>query len=37
MSGDIESKCKQKGVRLTEQRKLIAKVMSDSSGHPDVD
>ena len=37
MSGDIESKCKQKGVRLTEQRKLIAKLMSDSSGHPDVD
>ena len=34
---DIESMCKQKGVRLTEQRKLIAKVMSDSSGHPDVD
>ena len=37
MSGDIESKCKQKGVRLTDQRRLIAKVMSDSEGHPDVD
>ena len=37
MSNDIESKCKQKGVRLTEQRKLIAKVMSDSANHPDVD
>jgi len=37
MYADIESKCKQKGVRLTDQRKLIAKVMSDSESHPDVD
>ena len=37
MSGDIESKCKQKGVRLTDQRKVIAKVMSESASHPDVD
>ena len=37
MSTDIESKCKQKGVRLTDQRKLIARVMSESEGHPDVD
>jgi len=37
MNVDIESKCKQKGVRLTDQRKLIAKVMSDSASHPDVD
>ena len=36
MSSDIESKCKQKGVRLTDQRKLIAKIMSDSESHPDV-
>jgi Fur family ferric uptake transcriptional regulator len=33
----IEDKCKQKGVRLTDQRRLIAKVMSQSSDHPDVD
>ncbi|HJO76305.1 MAG TPA: Fur family transcriptional regulator [Pelagibacteraceae bacterium] len=33
----IGDKCKQKGVRLTDQRKLIAKVMSQSSDHPDVD
>jgi Fur family ferric uptake transcriptional regulator len=39
----IEEKCKAKGVRLTDQRKLIAKVMSDSKltfgskDHPDVD
>ena len=37
MSSNIENKCIQKGVRLTDQRKLIAKVMSDSADHPDVD
>ena len=39
----IEEKCKEKGVRLTDQRKIIAKVMSESKStygskdHPDVD
>ena len=39
----IEDKCKEKGVRLTDQRKIIAKVMSESKStygskdHPDVD
>ena len=37
MSGDIENKCVKKGVRLTDQRKIIAKVMSESKDHPDVD
>ena len=37
MSSDIEKKCIKKGVRLTDQRKLIAKVMSESNDHPDVD
>ena len=37
MNVSIESKCKQKGVRLTDQRRLIAKVMSKSESHPDVD
>ena len=37
MNIDIESKCKQKGVRLTDQRKVIAKVMSETASHPDVD
>jgi len=37
MSSDIEKKCINKSVRLTDQRKLIAKAMSDSSDHPDVD
>jgi len=33
----IEEKCKIKGVRLTDQRRLIAKVMSEATDHPDVD
>tara|TARA_B100000780_G_C21113941_1_gene450440 strand:+ start:2085 stop:2510 length:426 start_codon:yes stop_codon:yes gene_type:complete len=39
----IEEKCKEKGVRLTDQRKIIANVMSESKltfgskDHPDVD
>ena len=37
MSNDIENKCIQQGVRLTDQRKLVAKVMSESTDHPDVD
>tara|TARA_B100000676_G_C17657025_1_gene619508 strand:- start:247 stop:672 length:426 start_codon:yes stop_codon:yes gene_type:complete len=40
---NIEKKCKEKNVRLTDQRRVIAKVMSDSKeiygskDHPDVD
>jgi len=37
MSSDIENKCIQKGIRLTDQRRLVAKAMSDSHDHPDVD
>ena len=37
MSSVIESKCISRGVRLTGQRKLVAKVMSESEDHPDVD
>ena len=33
----IEEKCITKGVRLTDQRKVIAAVMSASNDHPDVD
>ena len=36
MSETIEQKCIAKNVKLTEQRKIIAKVMSDSHDHPDV-
>ena len=43
MSENIEQKCLDKGVKLTEQRKVIVKVLSESketygeSDHPDVD
>mgnify|MGYP001142155495 FL=1 len=37
MTETIEKKCILKGVKLTDQRKIIAQVMSDSSDHPDVD
>ena len=37
MSNVIENECIKKGVRLTDQRKLVAKVMSESDDHPDVD
>ena len=33
----IEEKCIIKGVRITDQRKIIAEVMASSSDHPDVD
>jgi|TARA_B110000914_G_scaffold226321_2_gene250503 Fur family ferric uptake transcriptional regulator len=33
----IEEKCKIKEVRLTDQRRIIAEVMSNSNDHPDVD
>ena len=37
MTDTLEELCKKKEVRLTEQRKVIAKVMTSSSDHPDVD
>ena len=37
MKSVIENKCAEKGVRLTDQRKIIAQVMSESTDHPDVD
>ena len=37
MKETIEKKCIDKGVKLTDQRKVIAKVMSESSDHPNVD
>ena len=37
MTETIEQKCIAKGVKLTEQRKIIAKVMSEATDHPDVD
>ena len=37
MNNNIVDKCAKKGVRLTDQRKVIAKVMSESKDHPNVD
>jgi len=37
MNESIVQKCLSKGVKLTDQRKIIAKVMSQSKDHPDVD
>ena len=37
MTETIEQKCIDKGVKLTDQRRIIAKVMSESQDHPDVD
>src|SRR6476661_8257988 len=33
---DIEALCADKGLRITEQRKTIARVLGDSEDHPDV-
>ena len=37
MTASIEERCKEKGVKLTDQRKLVAQIMSDSHDHPNVD
>ena len=37
MTETIEQKCIAKGVKLTDQRRKIAKVMSEASDHPNVD
>ena len=37
MSETIEQKCIAKGVKLTDQRKIIARVMSGANDHPNVD
>ena len=37
MEKTIEQKCLIKGVKLTDQRKIIAKIMSEANDHPDVD
>ena len=34
---DIEQLCADKGLRITEQRRTIAKVLADSEDHPDVE
>ncbi len=37
MTSEIERICIEKGMRMTEQRRVIAKVLSDANDHPDVE
>tara|TARA_Y100000758_G_scaffold288163_1_gene240042 strand:- start:73 stop:486 length:414 start_codon:yes stop_codon:yes gene_type:complete len=37
MTETIEQRCISKGVKLTDQRRIIARVMSEADDHPDVD
>ena len=34
---DLEALCAEKGLRITEQRRVIARVLSDADDHPDVE
>lgn len=34
---DIEALCAEKGLRITEQRRVIARVLSEAADHPDVE
>ena len=34
---DIEALCAKRGLRITEQRRVIARVLSESTDHPDVE
>jgi len=34
---DIEALCAERGLRITEQRRVIARVLSESTDHPDVE
>ncbi|PCJ36013.1 MAG: transcriptional repressor [Alphaproteobacteria bacterium] len=37
MSSEIEQMCIEKGMRMTDQRRVIAKVLSKANDHPDVE
>ena len=36
-ANSIEARCVEKGMRLTEQRRTIARVLNDAEDHPDVE
>jgi Fur family ferric uptake transcriptional regulator len=36
-SKDLESQCATKGMRMTEKRRIITRVLSGSNDHPDVE
>src|SRR5690606_2274763 len=37
MAGKLLELCAEKGLRMTDQRRVVAKVLSDSEDHPDVE
>ena len=37
MSNWIEEKCSERGLRMTDQRRVIAQVLSDANDHPDAE
>lgn len=37
MASRIEDRCIEKGMKMTDQRRVIARVLSDSADHPDVE
>ncbi len=37
MPNSLEKKCAEKGLKMTEQRRVIARVISNASDHPDVE
>src|SRR3954467_4276939 len=37
MTSRLEQLCLDKGLKMTEQRRIIARVLSDSADHPDVE
>ena len=37
MTSRLEQLCTEKGLKMTEQRRVIARVLSDASDHPDVE
>lgn len=37
MTGTIISRCESQGLRMTEQRRVIAQVLEDADDHPDVE
>ena len=37
MTSDLEKLCHEKGLKMTDQRRVIARVLSESTDHPDVE
>lgn len=37
MPSSLERKCQERGLKMTEQRRIIARVLSEAADHPDVE